>query len=131
MVKVLDTHALMAYFEKEPGYEKVTSLFSEAVERDSNLLMTSVNYGEVYYIVLRERGLEKVKNIEYIIKTLPIDIIDVDIELAKEAGSIKAHHKLSYADCFTAALAKMHKGEVITGDKEFKCLEKIVKINWL
>lgn len=131
MVKVLDAHALMAFFEKEQGYEKVKSLFSEAIDKDRNLFMTSVNYGEVYYIVLRERGLEKAKSIEYIIRTLPIDIIDVDIELAKEAGTIKAHNKLSYADCFTAALAKLHKGEVITGDKEFKCLEKTIRINWL
>ena len=131
MTKVLDTHALMVFFEKEPGYEKVKSLFSLAMEKDSNLLMTSVNYGEIYCIVLRERGLEKAEEIEHIIKTLPIDIVDVDIDLAREAGKIKAHYKLSYADCFAAGLARMKKGEVITGDPEFECIKNLIKVCWI
>jgi len=62
---------------------------------------------------------------------LPIEIIDVDIQLAREAARLKAYHKISYADCFAAALAKLHKGEVITGDKEFKAVENEIKIVWL
>ena len=93
--------------------------------------MASVNFGEVYYIVLRECGQDKAREIEKIIMTLPIEIIDVDIQLAKEAARFKATHKMSYADCFTAALAKLHKGEIITGDKEFKTVESEIKIAWL
>jgi ribonuclease VapC len=93
--------------------------------------MSSVNYGEVYCIVLRECGKEKVDEIENAINTLPVKIIDVDIELAKIAASFKATKKISYADCFTAALARLHNGEIITGDKEFKILESDVRISWL
>lgn len=39
--------------------------------------------------------------------------------------------KMSYADCFAAALASMHKGELITGDPEFKAVEKQIKIMWI
>lgn len=131
MIRVLDAHGLMVFLEKETGFEKVESFFVAAVEKDNHLLMVSVNFGEVYYIVLRECGEEKAKEIERIIKTLPIEIINVDIELAKEAGRFKALYKLSYADCFVAGLAKLHKGEVITGDKEFKALEKEIKISWI
>jgi ribonuclease VapC len=53
------------------------------------------------------------------------------MQLAREAARFKAAHKISYADCFAAALAKLHKGEVITGDKEFKVLEDEVKILWI
>lgn len=131
MIRVIDAHALLVFLEKDPGFEKVESFFITAVEKDNYLLMASVNFGEVYYIVLRECGEEKANEIERIIKTLPIEIVDVDIELAKEAGRFKALHKLSYADCFAGALAKLHKGEVITGDKEFKALEKEIKISWI
>ncbi len=131
MVRVLDAHGLMIFLEKEPGFEKIESFFITAVEKDNYLLMSAVNFGEVYYIVLRECGEGKANEIERIIKTLPIKIIDVDMQLAKEAGRFKALHKLSYADCFAAALAKIHKGEVITGDKEFKTLEKEIKILWV
>ena len=122
MTRILDAHALMLYLEKEPGHEKVASLFVSAVEKDERLLMTSVNYGEIYYIILRECGQEKINEIESIIRTLPIEIIDVDIHLAREAARFKAAKKISYADCFAAALTKIRKGELITGDKEFKII---------
>ncbi len=131
MTKVMDAHALLVFLEKEAGYEKIEQFFVAAVEEDKYLVMTSVNFGEVYYIVLRECGVEKAHEIERIIRMLPIEIIDVDISLAKEAARFKAFHKISYADCFAAALAKLHGGEIVTGDKEFKSVEKEVNIAWL
>lgn len=131
MIKVLDTHGLLVFLEREPGFEKVKSLFVAALEEDENLLMTSVNFGEVYYIILREFGEKKVNEVEKIIRTLPIEIVDVDMQLAREAARFKATKRISYADCFAAALAKLHKGEVVTGDKEFKALEDEVKISWI
>ena len=131
MIRVLDAHGLLVFLEKEAGYEKVEQSFVAAVEKDKYLLMSSVNFGEVYYIVLRECGHEKAHEIEKIIMTLPIEIVDVDIHLAREAARFKAAHKISYADCFAAALAKLHKGEIITGDKEFKAVENEIKIAWL
>jgi len=131
MNRIIDAHALMVFLEKEPGYDKVQSILVNAAEKDNHLLMTSVNFGEVYYIVLRECGKEKVEEIEGVIKALPIDIVDADIELARDAAKFKAVKKMSYADCFAAALAKLHKGELITGDKEFKEVEEDIRINWL
>ncbi len=131
MTRVLDAHGLLVFLEKEPGFEKVESFFVSAVEKDKSLLMTSVNFGEVYYIVLRECGQEKAQEIEKIIRTLPIDIISVDIILAREAARFKATKKMSYADCFAAALAKIEKGELVTGDKEFKTVEGEVKVAWI
>jgi predicted nucleic acid-binding protein len=131
MIKILDAHALMIYLEKEPGHEKLESLFVQAVEKDEHLLMTTVNYGEIYYIILRECGQHKINEIEAVIRTLPIEVIDVDIHLAKEAARFKARKKLSYADCFAAALTKIRKGELVTGDREFKTIENEIKIAWI
>jgi len=132
MTIVLDAHALLTYLEKEPGYEKVKAAFLDAVEKDTNLLMTSVNFGEVYYIVLRECGQQKADEIEKVVQTLPIEIVDVDLALTKEAARLKAKYRISYADCFAAALAKItRKGEILTGDKEFDLIKNEVKIIWL
>lgn len=131
MTRVLDAHALLAYLEKEPGYEKVKAAFLEAVEKDTDLLMTSVNFGEVYYIIMRECGQQKTDEIEKIVQTLPIEIIAVDLSLAKEAARFKAKYKISYADCFAAALTKIKKGELLTGDKEYEGLEKEIRIAWV
>ncbi len=131
MIKVIDAHALLVFLEKERGYQKVEQFLAAAAENERYLLMSSVNFGEVYYIVLRECGPAKAHEIEKIIKSMPIDIVDVDIQLAREAARFKSSHRISYADCFAAALAKFHKGEVITGDKEFKTIENEVKIAWI
>lgn len=131
MKQILDAHALLTFLEKETGYEKVESFFITAIDRDEYLLMSSVNYGEVYYIILRECGEDKIKQIEKVIQGLPIEIVDVDIHIAREAACFKASKKISYADCFTAALAKINKGEIVTGDKEFKVFEGEIKIAWI
>ncbi len=131
MKKVLDSYALLAFFEKEPGFEKVESLLIEANEKDRNLLMTAVNLGEVYSIILREYGQRKADEIEKIIQTLPIHIVVVDESMAKEAARLKALKKISYADCFAAALAKINKAELVTGDKEFREVEGEIKILWI
>lgn len=131
MKKVIDSHALMAFLEREPGFEKIESLFVHAVEKDINLLMSAVNFGEVCYIVLRECGRQKLEEVVKAIESLPIDVLPADKELAKEAGDFKAYKKMSYADCFAAALAKVNKAELITGDKEFKEVENVISIRWL
>ncbi len=131
MTGVLDAQALLAFFGREPGYEKVEAVLIHALEKGSDLLMASVNFGEVYYVVLRRDGPEKAEEIAKAIQTLPIEVVDVDIGMAKEAARFKAKYKISYADCFAAALAKVRKGEIITGDREFKAVETDVKINWV
>ncbi len=131
MKRILDAHGLLVFLEKEAGFEKVESFFVSAVEKDNYLLMTTVNFGEVYYIVLRECGQDKVHEIEKIIRILPIDIVEVDLQLAREAARLKATKKISYADCFAAALTKIHKGELVTGDKEFKVVEDDIKLSWI
>jgi ribonuclease VapC len=131
MKTVIDAHALLVFLEKESGYEKVQSSLVLAAEEDDYLLMTSVNFGEVYYIILRECGQEKAHEIEKVVGTLPIEMVAVDLELAKEAARFKARKGISYADCFAAGLAKLRKGEVLTGDKEFRALENEVRISWI
>lgn len=131
MTKILDTHALITYLEKEPGYEIIAKLFREASEHRENLLMTLINYGEAYYTTLTEYGQEQAAELEKYMPTFPIDIVDVDWQLAKEAARIKAAYKMSYTDCFAAALAKLLEGELVTGDAEFKALENEIKISWI
>jgi len=131
MKRVLDAYALMAFFEREPGHGKIGDLLFSAAEDKDCLLMTSVNYGEVLYIVLRENGQERAETVERSISSMPIEIIPVDRGLAKKAARIKAFNKLAFADCFAAALAESAGAELITGDPEFKVLEKQLRILWI
>ena len=57
--------------------------------------------------------------------------VEADWALAKEAGRFKAKNRMSFADCFAAALAKNRKASLVTGDREFKQVESEININWL
>ena len=131
MAHVLDASALMAYFEKEPGYEKVQKLLTEAALGDRNLLLSTVNWGEVYYVTHRTHGVSQANQVAQVIDTFPVELVDVDVEIAKQAALFKVSHKLPYADCFAAALAKVRKATLITGDRDFKPLEGDIKVGWL
>jgi predicted nucleic acid-binding protein len=128
---VLDSFALIAYLEREKGFATVAKLFTEAMEGECEISMTTVNAGEVLYIILRECGREKLRESERLIATLPITMVDADMALAREAAHLKAFKKMSFADCFAAALAKRNGAVLVTGDAEFREMEKEIKIEWL
>ena len=128
---VLDSSALMAFFEDRPGADKVEELLAKAAEAKRPLLMSVVNWGEVYYSVWRARGEKAAAAKLHEIAQLPIEIVGVDIELGKLAASLKAEHNLPYADCFAAALAQARKATLVTSDKEFECVATALKILWV
>jgi len=129
--KVLDSFALIAYFRDEPGAEAVENLLVTAGRKDSPLHMTDVNYAEVKYSILKKDGPQAWEEAAKILQGLPIDFHSTNRLLADTAAYFKARFKISLADAFAAALAKVKKAELVTGDREFAALEKEIKINWL
>ena len=129
--KVLDSFALIAYFRDEPGAEAVENLLVAAGKKDSPLHMTDVNYAEVKYSIVKKDGAVAWAEAAKILQGLPIDFHCTTRALADTAADFKARFKLSLADAFAAALAKEKKAELVTGDREFKALEKEIRINWL
>ena len=132
-VKILDSWALMALFNDEPAADEVEELLQKAGVGTHKLLMCVVNWGEIYYSVMRGASAEMAEQKEREIAAMPIELVqvDADLHLARQAAIFKATHKISYADAFAAALAKIRKAELVTGDGEFKTLEGEVKIAWL
>jgi predicted nucleic acid-binding protein len=129
--KILDSWALIAFFEDEPAAEAVEKILEQATAEKYKLLLSVVNWGEIYYNTMREVSQEAAEQKLKEIAAMPIEIVGADLPLAKQAAIYKATRKMSYADCFGAALAKTRNAEFITGDREFKEIEKEIKINWL
>jgi len=131
--KVLDSWALLAFFKDEPAAGVVAKLIESAAHSGKPLLLSAVNWAEVCYTMERAGGRAVAEETAAAIATLPIDVVGVgdDLKLARVAAQLKAGHKLSLADAFGAALAKERKGEFVTGDPEFKAVEKEIKIHWL
>ena len=128
---VLDSYALLAFFRGENGAVLVKQLLHKAASSDRPLHMTEVNYAELKYMLVKKDGPDRWGEAADILTSLPIEFHPVDRRLAEMAADLKARHKISLADAFTAALAKERKAELVTGDPEFKSLEKEIKINWL
>jgi predicted nucleic acid-binding protein len=128
---VLDSHALLAYFRGEVSGLRVRDLLDKAAAADRPLQMCDVNYAEVKYILLKKDGPAAWQRAEEVLKSLPIDFHGTNRALADSAAGFKARFKISLADAFAAALAKERKTELVTGDPEFRSLEKEIKIGWL
>jgi len=130
-VRVLDSYSLLAYIEGEAGAETMIEIFRVARDSGRSLFLSVVNWGEVYYITMREAGHERADEVAHLISTLPIQIVPADLDLTRQAAELKSKHRMSYADCFAAALAKSRKAELVTGDRDFRRVEGEVKILWL
>lgn len=126
---VLDSSALMALFENRAGADKVEDLLARAVDTKISLLMSVVNWGEVYYSVWRARGQELAETKLGEIAQLPIEIVNADAELTKLAASLKALHNLPYADSFAAALARAKGVPLVTSDKDFQRVAGLVRFS--
>ena len=128
---VLDSWAIIAYLEEEASAERVADIIADAHEEEIPLLMSVVNAGEVWYIIARESSVADADASINQLRDLGIEFVEADWNLAKDAGYFKSKNKMSFADCFAAALAKQRKGHLATGDPEFKQVESEIAINWL
>ncbi len=128
---VLDSWAIIAYLEDEATAEKVADIMADAHEEGIPLLMTVVNAGEIWYIVARQTSPAEADASIKQMRDLGIEFVDADWNLAHQAGYFKSKNKMSFADCFAAALAKLRNAHLITGDHEFKQIEQDVAIIWL
>lgn len=129
---LIDSFALLAYLKNESSGTNVKSLLNEAERRGQDLLMNEINGGEVYYIIAKERS---IKLAEYflhdILGALPIKLLPNTFSQIIDAAKIKSSYPVSYTDAFAISTALREKATIVTGDPEFKCVEKIVKIKWL
>jgi predicted nucleic acid-binding protein len=122
---VLDANALIAFFENRRGAaQKVGHLLREALRQEMPLLMSAVNWGEVFYIAWRGHGEAKAREAETKLRQLPIAVIAVDQERATRAAALKQKHGLGYADSFAAELAIERNAWLVTADPEFAKIGK-------
>jgi predicted nucleic acid-binding protein len=126
---VLDANALIGLFEDREGTaSKMERLLAEALSENSPLLMSAVNWGEVFYITWRRHSEKKAWEIEAGLPEMPIAIIGVDRERASRAGALKQRYGLGYADGFAAELAIEQKAWLVTADPEFAKVGKALSV---
>ncbi|MCW3107092.1 MAG: PilT protein domain protein [Segetibacter sp.] len=125
-VFVLDACAFIAYLRKEEGYEKVVSLLNRAVDREVTILLHAASLAEVYYDFFRVSNKKDADDIFSDFSILPIELIDkISIQMIQQMGYFKTTYKISFADSFVLATAKLNNAKVVTSDHhEFDEIEK-------
>lgn len=129
----LDSFALLAYLEDETSGARIKELLNDAEQRRCSLFLCVINLGEVLYITERERGLFQAQKVLAAIDQLPLQIIPATRAAVLAAAHIKASYPISYSDAFAVAGARQHSSTLITGDPEFRKIEKagLINIEWL
>ncbi len=123
---------IIAYLNKEKGFERVRNVLSEAQKSGDTVLINEINIGEVYYILFRKRESEGADYfLETILPSLPILIFSNTFDDVIQAARIKAEYPLSFADCFAVATARKNNSVIMIGDPEFKRIENLVTVEWI
>ena len=130
-VFVLDSFALLAYFQAEPAALEVKEILKQARNEDAVVLLSLINLGEIIYTVERKLGRDISRETLQDVLTLPIKMTEITIDRVLSAAHIKANFPISYADAFAVALAQEMAATVVTGDPEFKRVESLINVLWL
>jgi predicted nucleic acid-binding protein len=130
---VLDACSLIAYYNDEEGAGKIESLIDEAIDGHSIASIHKINLFEVYYDLLRSGNEEKVKASMGLFNASHITVIDeITDELMKEAARFKLSYKISVADAFALATAKLEDATLVTADHhEFDAIDKANELSIL
>lgn len=119
-VYVLDASALLIYFGFDPRQAALTveKLLTSALKGESGILlvMSRINWGEVYNATWRARGQAAAEETVDSIDRLPIRIIDADRDATRLAVGLVRTFGLHYTDSFAAALAQQYAASLATAD---------------
>ena len=122
----LDTSAILNLRDDEPGAERVAMLL-EGPDPCFACFMTRM---EVLYRVWKDEG-ERSGRLAYEqLQSLPIQWVDQTESLLLEASRIKALHRLSVADAWIAAAARLSRSTLLHKDPEFEAITELDQ-RWL
>ena len=98
-------------------------MLKQAVADNVELHISSINVGELFYMLCRKNNLNlATEAIEATLK-FPIQVHEPPLNETLHAAKLKAACKLSLADAHAAALTIKLRATLITGDKEFNNIE--------
>ena len=134
-IYVLDACAVIAALSNEDGADKVEVAYKEVASGNAKIIVNIVNLLEVYYDDYRVHGKKSAdKMVESIMASPTIIVSEINKDIFKEAGRLKATYKISLADAFVLAQTKVVGGVLLTSDHhEFDIVEanESIKFLWI
>lgn len=128
--RVLDSWPVLEWIlGKQPATNLVAGLFSEAEAGKLRLAMSAINTGEVYYFLKKHRAADLAASWRDSCEALPVTMDVPTAETIWRAAELKSRFAISYADAFAAELAQRFRCPLITGDPEFRSVDKL-DLDW-
>lgn len=125
-VFVLDTSALFAFMQNEPGADRMEQILRSARQRGCTVYVSFISLAELYYVSWQEAGRSAALEMIVHVKALPLSVVESTERLTLLAGSIKANHHCSLADAFIAATALQVGGTLVHKDPEIEQVNGII-----
>ncbi|MCW5602055.1 PIN domain-containing protein [Nitrosomonas sp.] len=120
---LLDTSALLALRDNEPGADRVSALLSDG----SPCYGSFMTLMEVFYRVWKDEGEAAGREAYADCLALPMVWIHESPEILQRAAAIEATHPLSVADAWIAATAWELEATLVHKDPEFEYLPELLQ----
>lgn len=127
---LLDTSALLALRDDEPGADRVARLLQAAQNGESHCFVCFMSRMEVLYRVWKDEGERRARLADGQLQALPIQSVLASDGLLEQAAAFKAGHPLSVADAWIAAAALQEGAVLVHKDPEFRALAQLPQ-EWL
>ena len=129
--RVLDSWPILEWMNgRQPATDAVDSLLDESEAGTTNLFMSAINAGEVYYFLRKRYAETLAESWRQSSGTLPITIEVPTADEIWDAALLKARYPIAYADAFAAALAQKYRCPLLTGDPDFRSVPDL-ELDWI
>jgi PIN domain nuclease of toxin-antitoxin system len=118
MSYLLDACALLAFINKETGWNVVDGLLKQAGAGDVVLFMNAINFYEVYYKKMQQEGQQAADAVRDAVADSAISILDVfpAADVMAESARLKTSYKISLADSIALGTASVLGFTLVTAD---------------
>ncbi len=122
---LLDTSALLALRDDEPGADRVAELLESSARCEDDCHACFMTQMELFYRVWKDEGESAGRTAYNQCLSLPITWLHESPDLLEQAASIKACFPLSLADVWIAAAAQLLDAVLVHKDPELERLAMI------
>ena len=122
---VLDTSALLALRNNEPGADRVQGLLEQGSRQQCRLLGSFMTRMELLYCIGREEGDQAAHEALRLVDSFAIDWVSCEPDILERAAQIKCAGRISVADSWIGATALVYAATLVHKDPEFEPLQDI------
>ena len=125
---ILDTSAVLAWWQREDGREDVGRILQGVAIGQDDVFISFMTVFESYYVTVRRAGSSEASNIYYFLQALPFERVAVGGNLAMDAGNLKVRYNLGVADAWIGATTMLVQGTLVHKDPDFDQVQEIAKL---